>query len=164
MVAFTPLQNHFVTPLNPSVFKVIKMDEPMTCSALSPSVGDFSDPAYFTRSYLPPPDTLPNHELQPTQTTDDLQGRNPNEDRMSGLREFSLPPVNKGKDARLCLVGGFFLELMVWGFPFSFGVFQDYYSTTEQFAQGKSSVFIIGSYSMVCNYPPPVSRARTSRY
>ena len=31
------------------------------------------------------------------------------------VREFSLPPVDGGKDAWLCLVGGFFLEVMVWG-------------------------------------------------
>lgn len=30
-------------------------------------------------------------------------------------REFSLPPVDRGKDAWLCLMGGFCLEVMVWG-------------------------------------------------
>lgn len=30
-------------------------------------------------------------------------------------RQFSLPPVDGGKDAWLCLMGGFCLEVMVWG-------------------------------------------------
>lgn len=30
-------------------------------------------------------------------------------------REFSLPPVDGGKDAWLCLLGGFFLEVAAWG-------------------------------------------------
>jgi hypothetical protein len=35
------------------------------------------------------------------------------------------------------------------GFPFSFGVFQDYYSTHEPFA-GSGHIPIIGTCAMVC--------------
>lgn len=37
----------------------------------------------------------------------------------STCREFSLPPVDEGKDAWLCSMGAFFfLEMVVWGmFP-----------------------------------------------
>lgn len=33
----------------------------------------------------------------------------------ASAREFSLPPVDRGKDAWLCLMGGFCLEVMIWG-------------------------------------------------
>ena len=58
---------------------------------------------------------------------------------------FSLPPVDGGKEAYLCLVGCFFLEALVWGFPFSFGVFQEYYSSTEPFASEPSGIAAIGT-------------------
>lgn len=36
---------------------------------------------------------------------------NPN----STMPEFSLPPVDGGRDAWLCLLGCFFIEAFVWG-------------------------------------------------
>ncbi|KFZ03856.1 hypothetical protein V502_10603 [Pseudogymnoascus sp. VKM F-4520 (FW-2644)] len=39
-----------------------------------------------------------------------------------------------GKDAWLFLAAGTVIEALVWGFSFSFGVFQDYYTTHEPFA------------------------------
>ncbi|OGM48623.1 hypothetical protein ABOM_001953 [Aspergillus bombycis] len=101
-----------------------------------------------------PAEILSNYELQSTQC---LQDRTP-EEQDPGLREFSLPPVDQGKDAWLCLIGAFVLEMMVWSFPFSFGVFQDYYSTNEPFTQNGSSVSIVGSCSMGILYlASPVS-------
>ena len=32
-----------------------------------------------------------------------------------GAQDFSLPPVDRGKDAWLCLLGSFVLEMVVWG-------------------------------------------------
>lgn len=78
------------------------------------SVVDFSNPAHSAHSNLAL-DNLLEYQSQSIRTTDDLPGGIHDEDRSSGLREFSLPPVDKGKDAWLCLAGGFFLELMVWG-------------------------------------------------
>lgn len=40
----------------------------------------------------------------------------------AGAREFSLPPVDGGKDAWLCLMGGFCLEVMIWGRRLLFSV------------------------------------------
>ena len=37
------------------------------------------------------------------------------DDGIPGPREFSLPPVDEGKDAWLCLMGAFVLEMVVWG-------------------------------------------------
>ena len=59
--------------------------------------------------------------------------------------EFSLPPVDKGRDAWLCLAGCFFIEALVWGFPFSFGVFQQYYSTHLPFSSEPNGIAIVGT-------------------
>jgi len=99
--------------------------------------------------------------------------------------EFSLPPVDRGKDAWLFLAACFVVEALVWGkslcvslrlftclviwekcsrvlesrtltnpgFPFSYGVFQEYYSTHEPFA-GSGNIAVIGTCAMVsCTMP-----------
>ncbi|OTA89201.1 hypothetical protein M434DRAFT_398716 [Hypoxylon sp. CO27-5] len=68
-----------------------------------------------------------------------------------GRQEFSLPPVDGGKDAWLFLAACFSVEALVWGFPFAFGVFQDYYSTHEPFA-GSPNIAVIGTCSMGIMY------------
>lgn len=59
----------------------------------------------------------------------------------------SLPPADHGKDAYLYLAAAFMSEALVWGFAFSFGVFQTYYSKHEQFASDASHIAIIGTTS-----------------
>ena len=56
-----------------------------------------------------------------------------------------LPPQDRGKDAWLLLLGAFIVEGFVWGVAFSFGVFQEYYSTIPQFAGDKSKLPIVGT-------------------
>ncbi|KAI1649211.1 MFS general substrate transporter [Daldinia loculata] len=68
-----------------------------------------------------------------------------------GRQEFSLPPVDGGKDAWLFLAACFAIEALVWGFPFAFGVFQDYYSTHEPFA-GSPNVVVIGTCAVGIMY------------
>ncbi|EFY94170.1 MFS transporter [Metarhizium robertsii] len=77
----------------------------------------------------------------------------PEEDGLDvdGRQEFSLPPVDGGKDAWFFLAACFFVEALTWGFPFSFGVFQDYYSTHEPFA-GSEQIPIIGTCAMGIMY------------
>ncbi|KAG8935189.1 hypothetical protein FRC01_007422 [Tulasnella sp. 417] len=41
----------------------------------------------------------------------------------------SLPPIDTGFDAYAYLVSAWMLELLVWSFPFSYGVFLNYYIT-----------------------------------
>ena len=65
--------------------------------------------------------------------------------------EFSLPPVDRGKDAWLFLAAAFIVEALVWGFPFSFGVFQDYYTTHPPFA-GSQNIAVIGTCAMGIMY------------
>ncbi|KAF2802759.1 MFS general substrate transporter [Mytilinidion resinicola] len=73
------------------------------------------------------------------------------ESQSSHGQEFSLPPVDGGKDAWLFLAACFVVEALVWGFPFSYGVFQDYYSTHEPF-QGSSNIAVIGTCAMGIMY------------
>ncbi|KAI1188114.1 major facilitator superfamily domain-containing protein [Nemania serpens] len=65
--------------------------------------------------------------------------------------EFSLPPADGGKDAWLFLAAVFVVDALVWGFPFSFGVFQNYYNSHEPFA-GQPSIVVIGTSSMGVMY------------
>ncbi|KAI0842552.1 MFS general substrate transporter [Hypoxylon sp. FL0890] len=74
-----------------------------------------------------------------------------NTESEEGRQEFSLPPVDGGKDAWLFLAACFAIEALVWGFPFAFGVFQDYYSTHEPFA-GSPNIAVIGTCSMGIMY------------
>ena len=65
-------------------------------------------------TYLTPPSDI---ELQHI-TVDERHGPDFSNDRAYGSREFSLPPVDRGKDAWLLLMGAFVLEMVVWGRPF----------------------------------------------
>lgn len=56
-----------------------------------------------------------------------------------------LPPIDGGRQAWTFLVASFVLEGMVWGLPFSFGVFQLYYSKHEPFASQSNSIASIGT-------------------
>lgn len=77
-------------------------------------------------------------------------------DAHSASQEFSsLPPVDGGKQAWLFLAACFAVEMLVWGFPFAFGVFQNYYSTNPPFA-GQPNIAVIGTCAMVTT-PPPLS-------
>lgn len=63
----------------------------------------------------------------------------------------SLPPPDRGKDAWLFLAACFMVEALVWGFPFAFGLFQEYYSTHEPFASS-SNIAVIGTCAMGIMY------------
>ncbi|KAK7923317.1 hypothetical protein PG985_007388 [Apiospora marii] len=66
-------------------------------------------------------------------------------------QEFSLPPVDTGKDAWCFLAACWAVEALVWGFSFSFGVFQDYYSSHEPFS-GSGNIASIGTSTMGVMY------------
>lgn len=61
---------------------------------------------------------------------------------------FSLPPVDEGRDAWFCLFGCFIIESLVWGFPASFGIFQEYYTSHTPFAKHSSGIAAIGTTSL----------------
>jgi hypothetical protein len=62
--------------------------------------------------------------------------------------EVPVPPPDEGLDAWLFLAACFMLEALVWGFPFAYGVFQEYYSHTEEFKDQKN-IAVIGTCAMV---------------
>ena len=62
----------------------------------------------------------------------------------------NLPPPDRGRAAYLFLLACFIVEALVWGFSFSFGVFQEYY--TREFA-GQANVAVIGTCCMVYILP-----------
>ncbi|XP_044716393.1 major facilitator superfamily domain-containing protein [Hirsutella rhossiliensis] len=65
--------------------------------------------------------------------------------------EFSLAPADCGKHAWFFLAASFFVEALTWGFPFAFGVFQDYYTSHEIFTQS-SQVPLIGTCALGIMY------------
>ncbi|KAE9576833.1 MFS transporter asaE [Colletotrichum fructicola] len=74
------------------------------------------------------------------------------QDNHRSSQEFdSLPPVDGGKQAWLFLAACFAIEVLVWGFPFAFGVFQNYYSTNAPFA-GQPNIAVIGTCAMGIMY------------
>jgi hypothetical protein len=85
-----------------------------------------------------------SHSHQPTPAIDP---ESPGE----GANEFSLPPIDGGKDAWLFLAACFTLEGTVWGFPSVFGVFQDYYSVHAPFT-GSPSIPVVGTCAMGLMY------------
>ncbi len=70
--------------------------------------------------------------------------------RLNSDNGFSLPPTDGGKDAWLCLFACFMLEAMIWGFPSCYGVFQEYYATSDEFS-GQSNIAVVGTCAMVCS-------------
>jgi MFS family permease len=109
-----------------------------------------------TRSVLPTPSRTPDNQSQFELETSSTW----NEDRE---HESLLPPTDGGKDAWSFLAAAFVIEVMVWGqfhpvlhtfsstnfsgFPWSYGIFQEYYSTSEPFP-GASGIPAIGTSAM----------------
>ncbi|KAE8453211.1 hypothetical protein EG329_011278 [Mollisiaceae sp. DMI_Dod_QoI] len=58
-----------------------------------------------------------------------------------------VPPADGGKGAWMFLAGCFVFEALVWGFPFSFGVFQSYYTTHPPFSFQSNGIAAIGTCS-----------------
>lgn len=68
---------------------------------------------------------------------------------MSNVRYGTqLPPMDGGMNAWLFLAACFVMEALVWGFAFTFGVFQAYYSDMPQF-KDSGNIAVIGTCAMV---------------
>ncbi|RDW63521.1 MFS general substrate transporter-44 [Coleophoma cylindrospora] len=75
-----------------------------------------------------------------------------------------LKPTDGGLAAWRLLVAAFIFEALLWGFPISYGVFQDYYSSLPQFA-GDSRVALIGTIAQGFYYiGSPFSATITKRF
>ncbi|KAG8624141.1 hypothetical protein KVT40_009117 [Elsinoe batatas] len=64
-----------------------------------------------------------NFQLSDRSQEDNPQSRNDIEEN----RVFALPPPDRGKGAWTVLAASFLLEAIVWGFPFSYSIFNEYY-------------------------------------
>jgi MFS family permease len=69
-----------------------------------------------------------------------------NED--STRQESTLPPTDGGKDAWLMLVGCFIMEGLIWAFPYSFRIFQVYYSQNDSLKGDRSRIDLIGTFAL----------------
>ncbi|KAM7223845.1 Major facilitator superfamily domain containing protein [Rhypophila decipiens] len=87
----------------------------------------------------------------PDDSRDVTDEESPRDSRLPSHEFHQLPPVDSGKDAWLFLAACFVLECLVWGVPFSFGVFQNYYDTHDPF-MGSSDIAVIGTCSMGIMY------------
>lgn len=95
-------------------------------------------------------------------STSELKGEDTVQDHQ--YADFSLPPVDRGKDAWLFLAAGFMVEALTWGkssiggcadktlttpgVSFSYGVFQDYYSRNDEF-KSSGNTAVIGTCALV---------------
>jgi hypothetical protein len=98
---------------------------------------------------------LTTYRQQPSSAaTTDIEILHPDEGQhLNSDNGFSLPPTDGGKDAWLCLFACFMLEAMIWGFPSCYGVFQEYYAASDEFA-GQSNIAVVGACAMVCRHYP----------
>jgi hypothetical protein len=62
----------------------------------------------------------------------------------------NIPPADRGKAAYLFLLACFTVEGLVWGFAFTFGIFQEYYSKAFP---GQANIAVIGTCCMVRTSP-----------
>lgn len=63
----------------------------------------------------------------------------------------SLAPTDRGFAAWRLLLAAFVFEALLWGFPLSFGVFQDYYSSLPEF-KGNRYISVVGTTASGISY------------
>ncbi|TVY21630.1 Fujikurins efflux protein [Lachnellula arida] len=102
----------------------------------------------------------PISEHSPSQLGDDNNTATQGED----ILIQQLAPADGGPGAWRLLAAAFVFEALLWGFPISFGVFQNYYSSLPQFA-GNSNIALIGTIAQgMCYLGAPASAALTKRF
>jgi hypothetical protein len=57
----------------------------------------------------------------------------------------SFPSADHSIEAWLFLLSAFIIEAMIWGFAFTYGIFQDYYSEHHLFRKHESSLATVGT-------------------
>ncbi|KAI0788889.1 MFS general substrate transporter [Abortiporus biennis] len=64
-----------------------------------------------------------------------------------------LPPVDKGRDAWVFCICAFVLETMVWGFDFTYGIFQAYYTSNPPFnSQSHVAISVVNPTALAIQY------------
>ncbi|KAI1165166.1 major facilitator superfamily domain-containing protein [Nemania serpens] len=85
--------------------------------------------------------------VSPCPTPRDIEGEPVNDIRA----EQTLAPVDGGPAAWKLLCAAFVFEALLWGFPLSFGVFQEYYSEIPEFANNRY-VSVVGTIASGFGY------------
>lgn len=67
---------------------------------------------------------------------------------LSNVQGVQPPPMDGGMNAWLFLAACFGMEALVWGFAFTYGVFQAYYSEIPQF-KDSGNIAVVGTCAMV---------------
>lgn len=75
-----------------------------------------------------------------------------------------LPPVDGGIQAWAILLSAFTFEAILWGFPLSFGIFQEYYSTLPQFENNKHITYIGSIATGICYMGAPLMAPLVKRF
>lgn len=73
----------------------------------------------------------------------------PDSDAHDGAQQ--LPPMDSGMNAWLFLAACFVMEALVWGFAFTYGVFQEYYSAIPEF-KDSGNIAVVGTCAMVISH------------
>lgn len=96
---------------------------------------------------------VPDHQLEELGNAPD-----PPEDALHRVTSH-LPPADGGRAAWVFLLGCFVIEMFLWGFPFSFGVLQDYYANHEPISAHTAGISAVGT---TCSVGPEFSLSRPS--
>ncbi|CEL63283.1 Monocarboxylate transporter 12 OS=Homo sapiens GN=SLC16A12 PE=2 SV=2 [Rhizoctonia solani AG-1 IB] len=66
---------------------------------------------------------------------------------------LSLPPMDRGSAAWSFVAGGFLIETLVWGFGFTYGVFQEYFLHNRTFGDAsEAELGVIGTVALATQY------------
>ncbi|KAL3449066.1 MFS general substrate transporter [Aspergillus insuetus] len=76
-----------------------------------------------------------------------------------------LKPTDRGRHAWTVLIAGVVFEALFWGFPMSFGVFQNYYSNIPEFQKNSDNIPLIGTLAQALYYlGAPISAILTKKF
>ncbi|KAI0754563.1 MFS general substrate transporter [Daedaleopsis nitida] len=74
-------------------------------------------------------------------------------DPQEGANVQELAPVDRGVRAWTFCAAGFVVEMMVWGFGFSYGIFQDYYTSHPPFNTSSGiAIAAVGTVALALQY------------
>jgi hypothetical protein len=86
--------------------------------------------------------------IELTSVGEEMGGQMQQQTETPGRETMALKPADGGFDAWAYLAASFMIEGLVWGFAFTFGLFQEYYSSHALFSSS-ANIAVIGSCSLV---------------
>ncbi|KAK0214275.1 major facilitator superfamily domain-containing protein [Armillaria nabsnona] len=94
-------------------------------------------------------DTIELEDIRPTPSTSqsNIVQDNAEDSDEAPLNATSLPPMDHGFDAWAYMISAWLVELLVWSYPFSYGVFLNYYASHEFKDSSSTLLALVGSLS-----------------